>query len=616
MRVDSQSNIPAAIRTNVADLLGRLDTGDVIKAKVLEITSSEIALRLFDGSVLKAAALEGLEAKVGQTLTLAVTSKNEGTLFLETVKDTSQLSSTNTDTLKKMLESFKIKPDVKNMELAAEFMKAGNTATASQIYKAAGLMERFKGLNAEKAAFISSKGLQTDQVKLELLIKLLNGDIKLGEQLKELQVTLNNTSRTFGKSLTNDAITKSIFEDQASILFNRTVSNQSETDTLGTGKALNVNVTSVKTTSAGQQAAVGTSTANNGQQATAGTSVAAGQQETMGTLAVTASQQGNEGATAAAVGLENPASSTSSESIASASTAPATAPNISSVSDPGSIDDMMDNVNHTSNMKGALMDKGTGNTLGAERNALTEAVNQPGGQSSLLATALQKNDSINTFDKADSSTSDPFAKLKDAVNELFININSDELASDMDANKLHNDLNNKLDILKATIQTSGLAGLAGGKSISAATALLDDSVKLLNQLSSNGMLYYQLPINLSGCQTTAELYVMKREPNKRRIDPHNTVMFVSLDTNNLGRIETLLDVKGNNVSINLRTELPQINNLLKENIKYLYSGLSDCGYKLVDIKYALIDSASPPMKQEQLLSKMMDTNHIKVDMRI
>src|SRR5512138_1144426 len=122
MRVDGLQNIQAAIRTNVADLMSRLETGDVIKAKVLEITSDEVLLRLFDGSVLKAAAGEDLEAKVGQTLKLTVTSKSEGTLFLETIKDQSQIGALKPDLLKNLLSALNLKSTSKNLELAAEFI--------------------------------------------------------------------------------------------------------------------------------------------------------------------------------------------------------------------------------------------------------------------------------------------------------------------------------------------------------------------------------------------------------------------------------------------------------------------------------------------------------------
>lgn len=616
MRIDGLSNTPASNSANIADLLGRLDTGDVIKAKVLEITPNEVVLRLFDGSVLKAATAEGLEAKVGQTLTLSVTSKAEGTLFLETVKDPSQLSNIKPHILKNMLEGLQIKPDAKNMALAAEFMKAGITISTALIDKAAGLMESFKGLNAEKAVFITSKGLQTDQNKLEFLTKLLDGDIKVGDLLKELQTTLNNISRTIGKNSTNAALTRAIFEAvESALALNSSTSSTSSTaintssaaSTIGQaaqqGIALNSTITEAQTSpilnkTASNPSVTVAADMDTTINAASGKSTSAVLPEVMGASAVVKGSQESAALSSKVADLGN----------LSASTA-ATASNTDN------LDAMTGNNAQTINNKGEQLDSNMGNASTVQRNSENVSGNEPVNHSNQIIATLQ-DDNKNTFENVDSRSTDPLAKLKDAIKELFVNISSDKLASELDVNKMQKDLNNKLDMIKAAIQTSNLANLADGKGILATTSLIDDSVKLLNQLNNNNMLYYQLPVNLSGYNTTAELYVMKRQQSKKRIDPHNTVMFVSLDTKNLGRVETLLDVKGNNVSINLRTEKKQINEFVKENIKYLYSGLADCGYKLVDIRYALIDFATPPVKLEQLLSKMVDSNYSKVDMRI
>ena len=613
MRLEGLPNTIAAIKTNVADLLGKLNTGDVIKARVLEITSSEVVLRLFDGSVLKAATTEGLDAKVGQTLTLAVTSKAEGTLFLETVKDTN-LKTIKPDILKSLLESLQIKPNANNMKLAAEFMKAEIPVTTNQLIEASGLMESFKGLDAEKAVFIASKGLQTDQIKLDLLTKLLDGDLKLGQQLKELQTALDNISKTIGKSVSNEALTRAIFEAvettlaaKASTSLNITSSPLEAAIPNNTVNKAQINLQemipmSITNTETDTELNFTDKSSTTRSQGAAGPSVtAAGQQGAAGDSAATAGQQGATGTSAATAGLGN------SNSTITAKPDLLTASNTLSASNPGDPVNIKLNDDQTTNMNNSRskLQQNTFPATGDESASPLSTLN-----------ALIQDENINISNKAASSSPDPFIKLKDVIEELFIHIDSDQLASDLDVNKLHKELNNKLDMLKAAIQAADLSRLTGGEGISATTMLLNDSVKLLNQLNNNSMLYYQLPVNLSGHITTAELYIMKRRQNQKKIDPHNSVLYVSLDTYHLGRIETLLDVKGNTVSINLKTEKQQINDFVKENIKSLYEGLSDCGYKLVDIRYALIDSAATPVKQEQLLSKMIVPSYSKVDMRI
>ena len=109
---------------------------------------------------------------------------------------------------------------------------------------------------------------------------------------------------------------------------------------------------------------------------------------------------------------------------------------------------------------------------------------------------------------------------------------------------------------------------------------------------------------------------MNRRQNKKKIDPNNTIMFISLDTVNMGRVEALLDIKSRNVTVNLRTENKQINEFIKTQIKDLYAGLAACGYKLAGVRYAVIDAASTPIQQERLLDGIARENYGKVDYRI
>ena len=75
MRIDNYANILSSDKINAGDFISRLNPGDVIRAKVLEITSDEVVLKLFDGTVMRAGMLETMNAKAGDTVLLAVSSK-------------------------------------------------------------------------------------------------------------------------------------------------------------------------------------------------------------------------------------------------------------------------------------------------------------------------------------------------------------------------------------------------------------------------------------------------------------------------------------------------------------------------------------------------------------
>ena len=138
---------------------------------------------------------------------------------------------------------------------------------------------------------------------------------------------------------------------------------------------------------------------------------------------------------------------------------------------------------------------------------------------------------------------------------MFVKTDSSKLASEIDMDKLNNDLAQRMELLKAVTSYSQAKDSNVSKDLSTAANLVSNTLKLINHLNENNMLYYQIPINLSGYETTAELYIMKRgQQTRKRIDAHNTLMFISLDTNNMGRIETLADVKDDTITINIRTE--------------------------------------------------------------
>jgi hypothetical protein len=630
MRVDGSSNIQAAIRTNVADLMGRLETGDVIKAKVLEITSEDVILRLFDGSVLKAAAGEELEAKVGQTLTLTVTSKTEGTLFLETLKDQSEMNSIKPDLLKNLLTSLNLKSNSRNLELAAEFIKAGISPTEGQFEKASLLMKDNTGLNAEKAVFVAYKGIESDQVKIELLSKLLDGDLKLGTQLKELQTTLNNVRRTGTNSTSNNITANAIPEATTAAT---TATTATKTAALAEAAALSMKAAlsgksasalnsavaqktddanpSVSGTQTSQQLQTSSSAKNaepsisNLQAKNA--DVAQDTVQSAGLKNTTASKEVDSGLNVlqALAAQKNAEAKTLSASIT-------TPKSTVYVRDPQEASLLNNSLNSHTSMASGNTESESAAIL---NHSNADASERLANTTDRLSRTLSDN-TANSPGKSNTSDIDPLLKLKDTIKDLFVRLESGKMTGETDLSKIHKELYDKLDTLGTAIHNSGLSGLSDSESVTAAVSLLDDSAKLLNQLNSNNMLYYQMPVNLSGQNTTAELYIMKRQQSKKRIDPHNSVMFVSLDTNNLGRFETLIDVKGNNVTMNFRTEKQEINDFIKENIKFLYTGLSESGYKLADIRYALIDSATPPLKLEQLLSKMMALNRSKVDMRV
>jgi len=93
----------------------------------------------------------------------------------------------------------------------------------------------------------------------------------------------------------------------------------------------------------------------------------------------------------------------------------------------------------------------------------------------------------------------------------------------------------------------------------------------LNQCTA----FAQLPVQIGKEKTTAQLYVFNDSKNtKKKIDPQNATMFVSLATANLGQVEGFVKVIGKNVeadfsladeatSRRFRAALPELSGLLE-----------------------------------------------------
>ncbi|NLV36255.1 MAG: flagellar hook-length control protein FliK [Clostridiaceae bacterium] len=595
MRIGDYSNsIALTGKNNVSDPISNLEKGDVIRAKVIEVTSDEAVLRLSDGTVVKARTMEALNAKAGQTITLTVTSKAEGSLFLETVKNTAT-ADIKPDIVKSLLDAINIRADAKNMELASELLKAGTPVTANNMESAAAIMKSMPELNAEKAAFLVSSGLDVGQVQIDVLNKLLDGNLKVGQQLKDVQAMLMQMSdvqldRQVGQSV-SDILGKIseilVRANQASEDSSNQAASESAQATGESAQASSATVQSANTSAQTDNIQISLTTGDaisQSSQESTPVKIPGPAIETVPS-AITESNAGEELQTAPSIANTDEAAGMPARSAA--------------VSAGGSEEEI------TATYTGIPVDS---------EAAKTVALSSASKQEQIANQAALENEQSESGAKA---ATDAVSKLVDAVKDMFVKTDSDKLASELDPDKLNSDLTQRLDLLRAAASFADADSSNASKNVASAANLVTSTLKLINQLNENNMIYYQMPINLSGYETTAELYIMKRgQRSKKRIDAHNTVMFISLDTNNMGRIEALADVKGDNITINFRTEDKRINDFIKESAKYLYSGIAACGYKLAGIRYALIDSPASPMQQEKLLSEMLGLNHGKVDYRI
>lgn len=542
--------------SGVLDILSRLDIGDVIRAKVMEMTSGELVLRLFDGTMFKAAAESELPVKPGDLIELTVTGKEEGKVFLETVKKgESSFALPDSQENRKLLLQWGLKPDEGNLKIANQMKNSGLPPTKELFDKITGLMEQFRHLSVDKAAFLASRNIQPTSRNMEHLISLLEGNLKLGSQLEELQQLVSS-------------LVKPVSSKTGDLTETGTQTTALHTKGGTTAEMPDMPASTPATPGRAQPSQAPTRQTGSMQSG-------APQVDLRPASDTTAAGQGSVPQSVNKPDVfpegKNPLSKNEEPLI-----------NLKNEEPPINLKDKEFLIN-----KGGLLSEHSDNDL--------PAVRLP--------------------DKA-FKASDPLEKASDLLKSVFVRTDSQDLKSELESGRLFKEILQKLDEVRSSIQT---LDPAIREDISGRLNRVEDGIRLLNEVNTSGA-YLQIPLNLEGFRTTGELYVMKRDARKKRLDPGNVTMLIALDTQNIGHVETLIDIRDKNVSIGMRAGEQEVLDFIKENCRHLYQALSDKGYRLVDIKYRVLEEKTTPLNAEEIAMRdaqnRRGNERMKFDLRI
>ncbi|WHH59430.1 flagellar hook-length control protein FliK [Petroclostridium sp. X23] len=142
---------------------------------------------------------------------------------------------------------------------------------------------------------------------------------------------------------------------------------------------------------------------------------------------------------------------------------------------------------------------------------------------------------------------------------------------------------------------------------------VEDNLNFLNQINRFYSVVH-IPININDYNSTAELYVFKDTKNKKKVDPSNASVFISLDTANLGLVEALINIKNKNIECHFQTDENDTLAFVKNNITPLYSLLDSYGYKLVKVTYKEIAEKTDLLNVKQTQSHI--NKKYSFDMRV
>ncbi|MDP4182283.1 MAG: flagellar hook-length control protein FliK, partial [Bacillota bacterium] len=186
--------------------------------------------------------------------------------------------------------------------------------------------------------------------------------------------------------------------------------------------------------------------------------------------------------------------------------------------------------------------------------------------------------------KADTDTKENKV-INKIFNSLFVKIDSDNLKDELNTKNLYKEINKVLDVIRDTVSNSDNPMK---DQIINKTDNIENSLRFIGELNNHSS-FLQIPIKIINENTNCDLYILKKNSKKKKIDPSNVTAYISLDTSNIGKLDTLISLNKKNISVNMRVGDEKIRDFIKNSHNDLYKRLSEIGYKLVDLKCRVTD---------------------------
>jgi hypothetical protein len=547
MRIDGVFSVQNVVLTGISDLLSRLNVGDLVRAQILEITSSELMLRLFDGTTFKASSMIPVDAARGEFLDFQVKSKENNQLFLETVKGSQDKTPQDENEMKKQLQVQGLKINEPNLELAKQMKNHQIPFTREAFDRLTALVSRFKELSPEKAAFLTGNHIPVEEGNVH----------QLNAFLKEKNYISNTINQII--SLLE------IPDKEPPLPVNGKVTREGKTDS----QQQNLHKTIPEELPVGQNPErTGNSVIRNLHNELLAELQKAGWKNPLDKQV----QQLSD--------MILPTLSIEQEEAAK------------------------DNSKLTQGIKAELQK--FGGVSEREVDRLTDVIS--------TFTEIKKGEFEKQApaDREKPAPKESLEALKKDMEALFKKIGSPELSREIQIKELHKELQGKLEAMRDAIsQTS----LPMRESILQNLDNLGTGLKFILELNNHNI-YYPIPLRMGESNTSGELYILKRDPRKRKLDPENVTMLLSLNTENMGQIDSLIALNKKNVSLNLRVQEEGVFELIRENHKQLYQRMTDLGYKLVDLRYRLMEEPADLLNAKELVRKEMKDSTRTIDYRL
>lgn len=144
---------------------------------------------------------------------------------------------------------------------------------------------------------------------------------------------------------------------------------------------------------------------------------------------------------------------------------------------------------------------------------------------------------------------------------------------------------------------------------------IEKQMKVMSEIRKFDCIQIPLYVNKQPVKT-AELYVYQYRKRKAESDKDHILIVVSMDTQNMGRVETIINAGQKRVSLKFRVENSRVQEAVVQKQGEITRKIEDIGYRLTEFETALIREKTDITNAIDLLMLEADITREGVDVRI
>ncbi len=195
------------------------------------------------------------------------------------------------------------------------------------------------------------------------------------------------------------------------------------------------------------------------------------------------------------------------------------------------------------------------------------------------------------------------APLRDAIQNAVKAVHVSQEMNPFELQKQLKDLNLAL----ASVSTQASEMTLGSQRVQEALAEVKSSLDFLGRLSESAT-YLHVPVNLGQGTKPMDLYVQRDRSGQKKVNPRDTRIFISLDTNTMKTVQCLVQVQDKRLNVGFKMADEEALGKIKAYFKPLEESLANMGYSDVMIhavvyqkQLNLMDiTQEPPLDSRQI----------------